>query len=96
MPECTIDYQSGGNMSKKLESILCVIDPTTTSQPALQRALWLSTKTGAKLKLLICYYNEFLSGNIPGFARGVTLTTEEDDGGAAVKKQHAKLLAKGL
>lgn len=50
-------------MSKKLESILCVIDPTTTSQPALQRALWLSTKTGAKLNLLICYYNEFLSGN---------------------------------
>lgn len=43
--------------------ILCVIDPTSRSQPALQRATWLALRTGATLELAICYYNEYLSGD---------------------------------
>ncbi|MEM7503548.1 MAG: universal stress protein [Pseudomonadota bacterium] len=47
------------NVSK----ILCVIDPTTSEQPALQRAAWLAKCTGANLELFSCYYNEYLSGD---------------------------------
>jgi len=47
----------------KIEKVLCVIDPTASAQPALHRATWLSKQAGAKLELLICYYNEFLSGH---------------------------------
>jgi universal stress protein E len=47
---------------QKINQILCVIDPTTTTQPAMQRAAWLAGKTGAELELFICYYNEYLSG----------------------------------
>jgi universal stress protein E len=47
---------------EKLERILCVIDPTTEQQPAMARAAWLAKRSGAKLELLICYYNEYLSG----------------------------------
>ena len=43
--------------------LLCVIDPTADHQPALQRAVWVARNTGAELELLICYYNEFLSGD---------------------------------
>lgn len=42
--------------------ILCVIDPTSREQPALARAAWYSRQTGAALKLLICYHNEYLDG----------------------------------
>jgi universal stress protein E len=47
---------------QKINQILCVIDPTTTAQPAMRRAAWLAGKTGAELELFICYYNEYLSG----------------------------------
>lgn len=43
--------------------ILCVIDPTTESQPALARAAWLARHSGASLDLFVCYYNEYLSGD---------------------------------
>lgn len=46
----------------KIRHILCVIDPTVSAQPAMQRAAWLARKTGARLELFICYYNEYLSG----------------------------------
>jgi len=42
--------------------ILCVIDPTSDTQPALDRAAWLAMQTGAAIDLLICYYNEYLGG----------------------------------
>lgn len=48
---------------QNLDKILCVIDPTTKSQHALSRAAWLAGRTGADLELLICYYNEYLSGD---------------------------------
>ena len=47
----------------RFKKVLCVIDPTATSQPALQRAVWFAKQASAKLELLICYYNEFLSGH---------------------------------
>jgi universal stress protein E len=41
--------------------ILCVIDPTSKTQPALERATLIAKKSGASLDLLICYYNEYLT-----------------------------------
>lgn len=38
------------------------------------------------------YQPEFYKGSIPGFERGVTLEVIEDDGSAAFRKQHSKLL----
>ena len=48
---------------QKINQIMSVIDPTTDPQPAMERAAWLAEKTGANLELLICYYNEYLSGD---------------------------------
>ncbi|NCF51906.1 universal stress protein [Gammaproteobacteria bacterium] len=48
---------------KEIKEILAVLDPTVEEQPALQRAAWLAKQTGAELELLICYYNEYLSGD---------------------------------
>ena len=47
----------------KFSSILCVIDPTTTEQPGLERAAWLAKRSGAAIEILVCYYNEYLSGD---------------------------------
>lgn len=43
-------------------TLLCVIDPTVDAQPALERAAWLGSRTGARLELLIHYYDEYLAG----------------------------------
>jgi universal stress protein E len=48
---------------QKITRVLSVIDPTVESQPALARAAWLAGKVGADLELLVCYYNEYLSGD---------------------------------
>lgn len=48
---------------EKVSKILSVIDPTVEDQPALRRAAWLAEATGAELELLVCYYNEYLSGD---------------------------------
>lgn len=48
---------------KKISKILAVIDPTAAEQPALRRAAWLASASGAELELLVCYYNEYLSGD---------------------------------
>ena len=48
---------------QNLSRILVVIDPTVEEQPALRRAAWLAQHTGAELDLLVCYYNEYLSGD---------------------------------
>jgi len=47
----------------ELTKILSVIDPTVKDQPAMHRAAWLARNTGAELELLVCYYNEYLSGD---------------------------------
>lgn len=48
---------------KEMNKILSVVDPTVEEQPAMLRAAWFAQKTGAELELLICYYNEYLSGD---------------------------------
>ncbi len=48
---------------QQISKILSVVDPTADAQPAMQRAAWLAEKTGAELELLVCYYNEYLSGD---------------------------------
>lgn len=48
---------------QNISKILSVIDPTAVDQPALSRASWLAKGTGAQIELLICYYNEYLSGD---------------------------------
>ena len=45
-----------------IKKILCVVDPTTSVQPAMHRAAWLAQQVDATLDLFICYYNEYLSG----------------------------------
>ena len=48
---------------QNLSKILAVVDPTVQDQPAMHRAAWLASATGAELELLVCYYNEYLSGD---------------------------------
>ena len=48
---------------EKIAKILSVIDPTVEDQPAMRRAAWLAKNSGADLELLVCYYNEYLSGD---------------------------------
>ncbi len=45
----------------RISKLLCVVDPTTESQPTLGRAARLAAQTGADLELLVCYYNEYLA-----------------------------------
>ena len=46
-----------------LSRILVVIDPTVRTQPALLRAAAIAGACGAELHLLVCYYNEYLTGD---------------------------------
>ena len=48
---------------RSISKILSVIDPTAKDQPALRHAAWLAEKADAELELLVCYYNEYLSGD---------------------------------
>jgi universal stress protein E len=48
---------------RKISKVLAVVDPTATDQPAVGRAAWLAKHSGAELELLVCYYNEYLSGD---------------------------------
>ena len=48
---------------KEISNILAVVDPTVKDQPAVRRAAWLAKSSGAELELLVCYYNEYLSGD---------------------------------
>jgi universal stress protein E len=48
---------------EKISKILSVIDPTVEDQPGMRRAAWLAKHCGAELELLVCYYNEYLSGD---------------------------------
>ena len=68
---------------REISKILSVIDPTAEFQPAMHRAAWLARNTGAELELLVCYYNEYLSGDrlfdSPSLekARGEVIANEE-------------------
>ena len=42
------------------DHILVVVDPTPYSQPAVDRAIWLGQRLGARLELFICDYDQFL------------------------------------
>ncbi|HZW59161.1 MAG TPA: universal stress protein [Woeseiaceae bacterium] len=46
----------------KISRVLCVVDPTTSEQHAVDRAAWITARAGATLELFICTYNEYLSG----------------------------------
>jgi universal stress protein E len=48
---------------RNISKILAVIDPTAEDQPAMRRAAWLAKAADAELELLVCYYNEYLSGD---------------------------------
>lgn len=45
------------------KKILVVVDPTAEDQPAVRRGAWLAKSSSAELELLVCYYNEYLSGD---------------------------------
>ena len=47
----------------EFKKVLAIVDPTVMEQPAVQRAAWLAKHSGAELELLVCYYNEYLSGD---------------------------------
>ena len=47
----------------EFKKVLAIVDPTVMEQPAVQRAAWLARHSGAELELLVCYYNEYLSGD---------------------------------
>lgn len=47
----------------EIRKILCVVDPTESSQPAMWRAGWLAERTDATLELLVCFYNQYISGH---------------------------------
>lgn len=47
----------------EFKKVLAVVDPTVEEQPAVRRAAWLAQRSGAELELLVCYYNEYLSGD---------------------------------
>lgn len=57
---------------RDISKILCVIDLSAETQHALQRGAWLAERMGAKLELLLCYYNEYLTdgrlGSYPSLA----------------------------
>lgn len=66
----------------EFKKILAVIDPTSDAQPAMHRAAWLAKQTGATLELLVCYYNEYLSGerlfDSPSLAKARTEVLERE------------------
>lgn len=45
-----------------LHRILVVVDPTSDSEPAVERAAWLAAYAGASLELFICDYDQHLAG----------------------------------
>jgi universal stress protein E len=44
-------------MTATVRHVLVVIDPTASSQPALERAAWLAKGLGARLELFVCDYD---------------------------------------
>ena len=75
---------------RRISNVLAVLDPTASDQPALRRAAWLAQATGADLELLVCYYNEYLSGDrlfdSPSLARARAEVVEK-------QREHLEALA---
>lgn len=71
---------------ERLKQILCVIDPTSDEQPALERAAWVAKQAGAQLELFICHYNEYLAGGRLFDAPSLKETRDK------IAKQHEKRL----
>ncbi len=42
--------------------ILVIVDPTSDTQPAVERAVWLAERLGATVELFICDYEQHLAG----------------------------------
>ncbi|HZD53627.1 MAG TPA: universal stress protein [Woeseiaceae bacterium] len=63
-----------------VSQILSVVDPTADSQPALERAATIARVTGAGLELLICHYNEYLSGDVRAFPAMENVRKEVGEG----------------
>jgi len=54
---------------KEISKVLCVVDPESDEQPSVERSAWLAKQLGARLELLVCYYNEYLSdGRLSNYA----------------------------
>lgn len=62
---------------KKIHNILCVVDPTADSQPAIERAAWLAKNVAAELELFVCIYDEY-SGSGPFFDPSVLLLARSE------------------
>jgi universal stress protein E len=93
MKHCTLIHTSSGVEMKEISKILAVIDPTTRDQPGVRRAAWLAKKTGAELDFLICYYNEYLSGDRLFDSPSLEKAREEV---IQSEKKHLEALAKPL
>lgn len=78
---------------QSIQHIMSVVDPTTESQPAVDKAAWLAEKTGASLELFVCYYNEYLTGDRLFDSPSLEKAREEILGG---HKQRLEALAKPL
>lgn len=48
----------------EISKILCVVDPACNNSPALRRAAWLATATGAELSLLAVHYADYSLGSL--------------------------------
>ncbi len=82
----------------KISQILCVIDPTGETQPALERAAWVARNSGAELELFICYHNEYLAGDRLFDAPALEIARKEVTAGneKLLDKLAAPLRASGL
>jgi len=83
---------------KEISRVMCVIDPTTKEQHAMERAAWIAGCTDASLELFICYYNEYLSGDRFFDSRSLAQAREEviDGHGKYLEKLAGPLRDKGL
>lgn len=83
---------------KSISRVLCVIDPTSKEQHALERAAWLARAHKAEIELFICYYNEYLSGDRFFDSRSLRKARQEviDEQTARLEKLAAPLREGGL
>lgn len=61
----------------KTSRILCVIDPAAPFHPAMHRAAWLAKKMDAKLELLVCLYDDYVSNSAFFDARSMQRMRDE-------------------
>lgn len=78
--------------------ILAVVDPTSTSQPAAERAAALARSIGARLELFVCAYDSQLVDNASGEFQGLNRvrTALIDDGLGRLREIKRALAAEDL